>query len=294
MKESNHVKKRRDWEEWYADARDYYKEHGDLLIAEDYVTDEGEKLGKWLHRQRAKYNGASYMKGTLSDTEIRLLENIGMIWRLEYRFPWNEWLEVATQYRDEHGDLLVPTNYKVGEYALGYWITEKRKMYWKGNLTKSQIQDLDELGMEWAVGFRRDWDDWYRDAKSYYLKYGDLLVPNNYVTDEGFRLGVWISEQRGKCSHREGKRNITAYEVSMLNEIGMVWDISKQYESEWESKFLEVEEFYKENGKLPTTSENVFGIDGKRMDYWIKTQRQYLAEGRYSKDRVKKLSQIGL
>ena len=88
MEKSNHVKKTRLWEKWYADAKDYYREHGDLLVPANYVTDEGEKLGKWLHRQRAKYNGASYVKGCLSDTEIKLLEKVGMVWRMEYRFPW--------------------------------------------------------------------------------------------------------------------------------------------------------------------------------------------------------------
>lgn len=139
MEKSNHVKKTRLWEEWYADAKDYYREHGDLLVPANYVTDEGEKLGKWLHRQRAKYNGASYVKGCLSDTEIKLLEKIGMVWRMEYRFPWKEWIEVAREYREEHGDLLVPTNCKIRKYALGYWIKEKRRMYWKRSFNRQQI-----------------------------------------------------------------------------------------------------------------------------------------------------------
>jgi hypothetical protein len=228
--------KRLDWDEWYALAREYYEANGDLIVPANYMTPEGHKLGKWISRQRAKYNNSPHVKGTISDTEIKLLEKIGMTWRLEYRFRWDEWIEQLAIYKEEKGDLLIPRDYRQGIYHLGNWIVEKRRLYWRGELTDTQIQELENLGMEWALSFQRDWDEWYEDAKAYYEKHGDLMIPTDYVTDEGYRLGQWISEQRGKFSHRKGKPTIKAAEVQKLNQIGMVWVIKLQLKKKKQEK----------------------------------------------------------
>ena len=193
--------KRRDWEEWYADAREYYIQNGDLLIPTAYTTSEGHKLGRWIERQRAAYNNTPSMKARLSKAQIDILEKIGMVWKLEDRHAWEEWIERARAYREAHGDLLVPRNYVTDDgYALGEWITYRRKEYHEGVLTESEILSLDECGMVWKVVDRKDWRASYIEAKRYYEENGDLLVPHDYVTEDGYALGFWIERQRLKHS----------------------------------------------------------------------------------------------
>ena len=45
-----------------------------MKVKEDF---DGVRLGIWIHKQRNDYR-----KGLLSDEQIRLLENIDMIWKI--------------------------------------------------------------------------------------------------------------------------------------------------------------------------------------------------------------------
>ena len=63
------------WKNNYDKAEIYYKENGNLLIPDKYVTEDNIKLGRWIGTQRGKYK-----KKNLSIDKIELLEKIGMVW----------------------------------------------------------------------------------------------------------------------------------------------------------------------------------------------------------------------
>ena len=199
--------KRRDWEEWYADAREYFEQHGNILIQRDYVTADGYKLGRWIERQRAAYNNAPYIKIYLDEWQIRLLEKIGMVWKLEDRHAWDEWIERAEEYRASCGDLLVPKDYVTHDgYTLGEWIAYRRKEYHDGLLTEKEIGSLDACGMVWKISNRKSWEESYEVAKNYFEEHGDLMVPHGYKTEDGYGLGSWIENQRSKYAGNNPKR----------------------------------------------------------------------------------------
>ena len=61
---------------------------------------------------------------------------------------------------------------------------------------------LEEIGMEResyeTVYARRYWDEMYETAKKYAAEHGSIHdVPHNHVTEDGKKLGQWISQQRG-------------------------------------------------------------------------------------------------
>ena len=62
------------WNRNYDLAKDYYKEHGNLLIPRSYIIDN-IALGNWIHLQRNYYK-----KNKLTKEKIDLLESIGMVW----------------------------------------------------------------------------------------------------------------------------------------------------------------------------------------------------------------------
>lgn len=216
------------FDEWYAIAAAYYAEHGNLLVPRNYVDADGHKLGRWIERMRAFYNGNQKIKVCVTQTNIAQLNKIGMVWRLEYRFSWQEWITQCRYYYAANGDLLVPRDYKNGNYALGNWISEQRKK--RDKLTEWQIAQLDALGMVWEIVDRNAWYVNYAQALAYYKKHGPLYnadgncsVPSDILTGDGRSLSTWLMYQK---SEYQTVRCQTAEDIKrhrLLNDIGMQW-----------------------------------------------------------------------
>lgn len=285
-------KKRLDWEEWYAAAEAYRAEHGDLLIPRSYVTPDSLRLGRWIERQRAVYNDVPSIRGCLDAAEIAMLDRLGMVWKLENRYPRSVWLRELRVYRSLHGDVLVPAEYRQGKYALGNWVAEQRKRYARGVLTAAQKNELEALGMDWSPGIpRRAWMDWYEDARAYRERCGNLLVQRDYVTPEGRRLGVWIFSQREAKAQSGG---LTEQQVALLDALGMVWDLNTVRDEAWERMFAWVSEYRRERGALPTKAHDRIAPDGRAMSDWINAQKEGLAKGRLSEAKAGRLAALGI
>lgn len=281
----------RDWYDWLETAKAYRREHGDLLVPSRYETAEGYKLGRWIERQRALYNGNTTKTGSLCLDQIIALEAIGMVWKLESRYKWDVWLALCDEYLAENGNLLVPKNYVYNGICLGNWIIEQRKKYDSGVLSEKQIDDLNKRKMVWSLSRRRAWNDWYADAKKYYEANGNLLVPLKYVTEEGELLGQWIFSQR---DHRKGRNNYPQDRIRLLNEIGMVWNLKDVRDAEWEQMYRWVKAYRDKHGKLPLWPRKQLAPDGRTMDGWIDVQRTGLSKNKVSDERKEKLSAIGI
>ena len=70
---------------------------------------------------------------------------------------WNKWYQLAIEYRNEYGDLLVPQRYKTksGE-TFGQWINKQRLIYKKGDLSQDKIKKLESIGMVWNTKANKD------------------------------------------------------------------------------------------------------------------------------------------
>ena len=290
---NNSMKVKSKYEIWLTIARQYYHDHGDLLVPGEYVTPDGHKLGRWIERQRAKYNGK--IAPPLYPQEIADLEAIGMVWKLENRYPWDSWLDEATKYYVANGDLAVPKDYITdGGHALGNWIGEMRKKYAGNKLDEYKIGQLEKIGMIWSFRTHRSFTDWYKDALDYYLENGDLHVTTFYTTKNGDRLGQWISIQRAKYSGRIGLTPLTNKQIELLNTIDMVWDIRNVRESQWELIYCDVMKYKETNNKLPLWPVSLKASNGVSMPRWITYQRNMLEKDRLSADKRLKLREIGI
>lgn len=214
-----------EWEDWYALAEAYRAGHPDLLISRDYVSPGGEKLGRWIERQRAKYNGVPSVCGHIEPWQIDALEKLGMVWKLEYRRDWERWLAVLDDYRAEHGHMDIPFDCEYEGYHLGNWLKKQRQYHAEGTLGERETADLEARGVHWNLRTRRrSWEDWYAEAEAYYRRYGNLRVKQDYLTPEGNRLGIWIYGQRDIYAGRKKSALLTPERVKKLNAIGMIWE----------------------------------------------------------------------
>ena len=213
------------WDNYYAAARAYYEQNGNLRVKKDYVTDKGLTLGNWIQTQRKVYSGK--MGYELSAEKIEKLNNIGMIWSARANSFEAAFRELEKYYL-ENGNLDIKARYvSPTGYPLGKWINNTRvKVNKKGIdqvFTKEQQKSLAEMGMIWKRN-EEVWDVYIEAAKEYKQQYGNLRVPVKYETIDGIQLGKWMANIRNK------KKNPTTSGVLLdesrihqMESLGIVW-----------------------------------------------------------------------
>ena len=154
---------------------------------------------------------------------------------------WMYKYNLAKAYFEHNGNLEIPYNYKTlngYEYAengitLGIWITTQRKAY-KGQgsnkITENQIKLLEEIGMRFETrDNNEEWNKKYKLAKAYFEHNGNLEIPIDYktlngyeYTEEGIALGAWLNTQR-KAYKGQGSNKITENQIKLLEEIRIKW-----------------------------------------------------------------------
>lgn len=211
------------WSRYYSEAEAYYREHGDLRVQTDHVTETGLPLGRWIINLRIRRKN-HIQAASLTPERIEALDRIGMVWDVP-DYIWAQYYALLTQYHREHGNIQIPKDYITDDgIRLGTWLAALRRRYNgraenRAPLTDEQIRQLDELGMIWDSHARK-WDEAYARAEAYYNRHQDLNVPATYKCADGFVLGKWLNQQRK--NHADGKLSDKRYDK--LCTLGMVWD----------------------------------------------------------------------
>lgn len=267
------------WDMYYASAKQYYKENGNLEVPARYITEEGYALGSWLNNQKAIRKGT--IVGKLTEDQIQNLDSIGMIWdSLDYF--WEQNFKLAKEYYLTYGNLDIPTNYKSTDGKhLGNWILRQRHLYKSNTLTNEQIKKLDSIGMDWMDRVDRVWENGLLEAKNYSEEYGNLSVPKNYRSNTDFPLGIWIQRQRSLYKNKKISEN----RIKRLTDLGMNWNPDN-----WESRFNLVKQYYKEHGNINISQKEV--IQGVWLGKWIVSQKKAMQEGKLTHEQTEMLKTL--
>ena len=223
------------WQHRYELAAAYKAAHGSLELLAQYRTEEGIWLGSWLSRQKQLLQKGDK---SLSGERVKALKELfrgelerrsGAV-RTRARCSVRErnWLNNyrhAKAYAKRRGDLLVPASY-VDEtgFRLGVWISNLRAARKTRpdsfQVTPEHIAMLDEIGMQWDAREAK-WQCALRRAGEYRAAHGNLTVPVNYKTEDGFCLGDWIRRMRESYAAHDAR--LTPERVENLSALGMVW-----------------------------------------------------------------------
>lgn len=207
---------------------------------------------------------------------------------------WDEMYGYAKAYYEKMGHLNVPHVYKTEDgHSLGAWIRTQRavrKGLLRGVLSEERIAKLNAIGMRWAV---REWDRWpeyFASAEAYAREYGNLHVPYEYVTSDGVKLGIWLTNLRTQRKRGGEGRYLTKDRIAALDKIGMVWDIN---EFLWEQKFEAARRYFQEHGNLQVPVKYT-APDGTRLGVWIRSARNNYKSGRLDEANIRRLEAIGM
>ncbi len=122
-----------------------------------------------------------------------------------------------------------------------------------------------------------NWDERFGELLAYKAKYGDVNVPQIWVTS----LGTWVQSQR------KNKRNgdLSIEKVKRLTEIGFIWDA---LEWTWEVSFTELLAYKEKYGDTNVPQSWSTGLGS-----WVSDTRKDWKNGSLPKERVKRLAEIG-
>lgn len=210
---------------------------------------------------------------------------------------WDLMYEKAREYYNIHGNLMIPAKYITEDgCALGNWLNIQRKAYvgkTDKQLSIEQIEKLEQIGIVWNSRLDLIWDLYYAAATRYFEKNGDLKIPNDYVTPDGLKLGIWIQRMRSaKAEERGGV--LTAEREAKLTEIGMVWNMLSE---QWEANYFTALQYFNAHGDLDVPLRYV-AENGIKLGNWIAHLRQRkFGKGKGSPltcEQIMRLEQIGM
>lgn len=221
------------WNQFYELAKAYYEHYKSLEMPRAFKTTngidynkDGLNLWQWINNQRSKYNTLSEEK------KIKLLQ-IGFVASV-YDEHWSQFYKLAKAYYEHNGNLEISNNFKTndgythdenGFANLGNWISNQRS---KTPPESERGILLSQIGMRFHKLDTMSWEDYYKLAKNFYEKYGNLKIPDSFITDDGYtnytngsvKLGQWIKRQR-QTVLPESERG------QLLLQIGMIFNIKK-------------------------------------------------------------------
>lgn len=195
----------------YKHALDYFNQHNNLDVPEGYTIDDFD-LSFWLNQKR-KYK----TKGTLTKEEIALLDKLNFDWK-NFADDWNKNFALAESYFKKHNHLDVS---KKEDPELYKWVANQRARFKKGSIKPERKELLDSIGMIWDLLEHRVLVG-YKYAKKYFLEFGNLEVPNDYVFLENpeFDFAKWSIEMQ-KMRFR-----MTKEQMELLDSINFNWGAS--------------------------------------------------------------------
>jgi len=195
---------------------------------------------------------------------------------------WDEKLQELRAFKDANGHLNVP-RYSPEFKSLCHWTRYQRERKQSGKLTPSQVQALEELGFQWMT-VKDSWEENFEKLRKYQEQHNSCCVP--YKIDK--QLNIWVHTQRS--ANREGA--LSQDRKQKLDSLGFKWTMKDrelaQKDGVWQEHFEHLKKFKETHGHMNPTRE----VD-RKLDRWVRKQRETYKSGLLSKERIQKLEEIG-
>jgi len=145
------------WADRVRELMQYRDDHGHCSVPRKHSS-----LGRWVDAQRTKFKKFDAGKASsMTPHRVKILNYIGFVWDASGVGRRNDegWMrnfEELMEYKEKHGDCLVPRMYE-GNRNLGNWVHTQRQVYRNKRkakttrMTEEHQHKLDEIGFVWNV-----------------------------------------------------------------------------------------------------------------------------------------------
>ena len=176
------------------------------------------------------------------------------------------------EFKKEHGH----TKPNTRKSNLGRWCGIQRTLYTKKKLLRERVDLLDNINFDWDPAETK-WQNMFSQLKEFKKKYGHATPKR-----DNDLLGVWCQTQR----KTRKEKKLSQKRIDLLDNINFDWD---PFESQWQNKFSQLEEFKKEYGHTSPPGHNK---DFSQLSMWCSVQRMYHDNNNLSKERFDLLDSI--
>lgn len=261
------------WEVGFRHLQEFSEHEKHCRIPASYRSSDGYQLGVWVSRQRKN-------KSSLSpNLKLRLEEISGWVWDA-LSDQWDVGFQYLLDFYEREGHCQVPYRTITNNgFRLGQWVGTQRRAI--DSLLPERKSKLDSIaGWVWDANDQA-WDTGFNRLSEFSRNQQHCRVPSNFVTSDGFKLGLWVRHQRGykdKLAY-ERKERLESVE-------GWCWDSNSEA---WEAGFRYLKEFVDREGHCRIPS-NYSTDEGYRLRDWVNKQRN--AKAALSIDRRSKLESV--
>jgi len=276
------------WEDGIQHLREFAVAEGHTHVPRRYKAPDGFPLGPWIGELRKLHRRGE----VLPDQEQEL-----------YALPYWGWDSAEMAWRGAYARLVQyiegrdascvarQTTAQDG-FALGSWVVTQRKRFRDGVLQDDRKRQLEQLpGWSWEPEQRprgprkAAWDAAYAKAATHAAARGNISAPRSFTTDDGFRLGAWIGQQRKLF--KEG--HLKPDQVSRLESLpGWVWDV---HGHAWNEGLRRLQRFAEEQGMDDLNGDTVVE-GGFRLGLWVRAQRAAYRKDSLSGERISALAGV--
>jgi hypothetical protein len=130
----------------------------------------------------------------------------------------------------------------------------------------------------------KSWFEAFDYLRQYVEQKGHAKVPKNYVTEDGFKLSIWVRAQQ--CAYRRGELSVKAKKA--LEQLpGWAWEFGWQKaEKQWLEVLEELRKYAEREGHTYITEEGYY------LGAWANKQRRLYKHGKLTKDKQKALEGV--
>ena len=189
---------------------------------------------------------------------------------LSTQMTWSDWFQLAKNYYEKEGDLLVPKKYvDEKENRLGQWIASQRTADKNNMLPAERKQLLDSIGMVYDIREEKLKND---------LKVLDKYLKDNNITIneisasavvDGFAIGKWIENAKSRKACDLG---ISDELTKALEQRGINW--SKKKENSFYEELAKVVAYITKTGKkINEISRKEVDENGFNVGLWLRNKR---------------------
>ncbi|MDD3416127.1 MAG: Helicase associated domain protein [Lachnospiraceae bacterium] len=258
------------WEYNFAVLQKFVQKQKRFPIHREIV--ERVHLGDWCSVQRAQYK-----KGVLQKDRVEQLRAIGFLWDV-HEDVWNTNYTTLSDYVSQTGGL--PRS--CDDRALYIWLHAQKRNQKAGMLSPEHEKQLVDLGVRFDSNYSEErWNQNYIALTHFLGEHG--REPKRVETQDGFRVGLWLQEQR----RRQSVGELSEKHFQYLSKLGI--HIAERRDRVFTENFRLLCAFWQENNRFPMSMEI---YDGFGLGAWCLRLREQYRAGELSDEQVMQLKEI--